>query len=147
MDYTEDIYDEEYGNLYNAIKEQNLDDFKNIFDNEGLDEVYSMGLEFHHLFSYSKNTDTTISIEMIKYVEQNKFSEVENISNKSYKIAELIDCDCINIFSFFLSRSKYSNDEEHILGFLHYASRETAYDCMIFILSRCSEETIQKIKK
>ena len=106
MDYTEDTSDEEYGNLYNTIKEQNLDNFKNIFDNEGLGEVYSMGLDLQDLFSYSKNTDTAISIEMIKYVEQknkeqNKFSEIENISNKNYKIAEFIDSDCINLFSFF----------------------------------------------
>lgn len=143
----------DYDNLSIAVKEQNLDNFKKIFDNEGLDDMWD---NIGDLFQ-SKNTDTIISIEMIKYAEYVKrkkhekegkmfYSDIEYISNRGHKIAEFMGDDCINLFSFFISQrqSKYSNGEEFILGFLICASREKAFDCMNFILSSCSEATIKK---
>lgn len=133
----------EYGELYNIIKEQNLEKFKKKFDDIGLDEIYSFNLSLSDLF-YNKNTDTDISIRMIEYVDKKKNEDIIQYIANSRKIIEFIDCDCVNLFSFFLSKSKYYNKNEYLFNFLNYSSRETAYNCMNFILSKLSNSDIKE---
>ena len=81
-----------------------------------------------------KKVDSFASIEMVEHILTRLKNEDETYTGlNNCKIAEMLDDDCVWLFSHFMK----DRPNEDVARFLPYARGAGAHDCVKYILSRC----------